>query len=139
MMLSPLLLSIYTISFATAAIGPLIDPLSDSQFSTNSMHAHDVCEPWDAKYTMSNNFDGWCAADADTNFGAPNGPYLEINFGRKTNIHAIGTKGRGCCEQYVTSYILSYYDGNTWIQYDSGFVFVGNNNNNNNYQEEVRH
>ncbi len=108
MMLTPLLLSIYTISFTTAAIGPLIDPLSDSQFSTNSLLNDNICEPWDAKYTYSDSRDGWCVA-ANINFGFPNGPYLEINFGRKKNIHAIATKGRGCCTQYVTSYILSYH------------------------------
>ncbi len=121
-MMAALLINIYTISFVNAQISALVDSLANGQFSATS-YGDSSCEPWDSQYTWSNdNREAWCCAG-----GQFSGAYLQINFGRKVTVHAIGTKGRICCNQWVTSYTFSYSDDNAiWTQYDSGVVFTGN-------------
>ncbi|XP_072169938.1 LOW QUALITY PROTEIN: uncharacterized protein [Diadema setosum] len=59
--------------------------------------------------------DAWVPANATAD-----GEYLQFDFGQYVSLKGVATRGRPCCDAWVTGYYLSYsIDGNSWNYYGS--------------------
>eukprot|EP01084_Bolivina_argentea_P026100 48489_1 len=94
-----------------------------TSISATSIHTHDdwasACQPKDAKY--SNRDECWCSDTQDCS----DNPILTINLG---SIHKITSLGVKSCswEEYITSYKIEYYYGDSWTWYNNGQSLTGN-------------
>lgn len=79
--------------------------IKDSALSASSIHSGACATKFGRLHLVppSGNAGAWCARTLDTN------QWIKIDLGKPTTVTKVATQGRqDCCNQWVTSYAVSY-------------------------------